>query len=73
MVKISRRIMSKKFDNKEVECYNKFRQEETAVSRLTAKLSKVMSLLDFYLEESLDFLNNTRAALYVALLFIYFS
>ena len=65
--------MSKKFDNKEVECYNKFRQEETAVSRLTAQLSKVMSLLDFYLEVSLDFLNNTRAALYVALLFIYFS
>ena len=45
------------------ECYNKFRQEETAVSRLTAKLSKVMSLLDFYLEECLDFLNNTRAAI----------
>ena len=44
-------------------CYNKFRQEGTAVSRLTAKLSKVMSLLDFYLEENLDFLNNTRAAI----------
>ena len=53
----------KKIDNILRQCYNKLCQEETAVSRLTAKLSKVMSLLDFYLEEYLDFLNNTRAAI----------
>ena len=44
MVKISRRIMSKKFDNKEVECYNKFRQEETAVSHLSTSVSWVIEL-----------------------------
>ena len=45
MVKISRRIMSKKFDNKEVECYNKFRQEETAVSHHTAVKASLVWLI----------------------------